>query len=447
MSTIVAIIGRPNVGKSTLFNRLTGKRQALVDDMPGVTRDRRYGDASLGGLPFRIVDTAGLENPKSGDMESRMMQQTGAAIQEAAVILLMIDGLAGVTAQDEYFANMVRKLSKPVILVVNKAESKRSDSGYSEAFSLGLGEPVAISAEHGSGMNDLYDALAPHIATASSEDEQEGAHDAIMQVAIVGRPNVGKSTLLNALLKEDRVLTGPEAGITRDAIAVDFTFEGKPLKLVDTAGLRRKSNIHKKLEKLAVGDSLETIRFAHVVILLLDAEQPLEKQDLALADLIEREGRAIIIGINKWDRVTDDAAWKKALNERLSATLPQIRGVPLIPVSAIRRTGLSRLMRACFSTYETWNCRVPTAALNRWLEKAIAAHPPPMVKGRRLNIKYITQIKARPPSFILSVSRRGKLPDSYLRYLTNSLREAFDLPGVPIRIRLASGKNPYADKP
>ncbi len=412
-----------------------------------------------------------------------MMEQTEAAIAEADILLLLVDGVAGITPHDEYFADMVRKSGKPVLLVVNKAESKRSDSGYTEAFALGLGEPVAISAEHREGMNSLYealDALLEHHPTTplsslpptlkGEEDsaatnplpEGEGSevidragegaeyqtteNNTPMQVAFVGRPNAGKSTLVNALLEEDRVLTGPEAGITRDAIAVDFTFEGRPLKLVDTAGVRRKSNVREKLEKMAVGDSLRTIRFAHVVVLLLDAEQPLEKQDLTLADLIEREGRAIVIAVNKWDKVTDEEAWKKALAQRLESTLTQLRGVPLIPISALNRSGLTELLHACFDAYEIWNRRIPTAALNRWLEDTVAAHPPPMVSGRRLNLKYITQVKSRPPTFVLAASRKNKLPESYQRYLVNSLREMFDLPGVPIRMRLKSGKNPYADK-
>lgn len=440
----VAIVGRPNVGKSTLFNRLVGHRHALVDDRPGVTRDRREGEAALGPLRFTVIDTAGLVEAASDSLEARMLDQTTLATENADVTLLVIDGRAGVTPDDHHFAAGLRRLGGSVILVVNKCEGKASDAGYFDSYALGMGDPVAVSAEHGQGMSALYDALEPFAGEAESADDDE-AGDKPLQLAIVGRPNAGKSTLLNRLLGEERAITGPEPGITRDAIAVAWSHQGRPVKLVDTAGLRRRSRVVGKLEQLSVADTLRVIRLAEIVLLLLDADMALERQDLSIARLVVEEGRGLVIVINKWDMVTRGRrALLASLDERLADTLPQIRGVPLVTLSALHGEGVNKLMPTVFKTHEVWNKRVPTSRLNRWLEGVVAAHPPPMAAGRRIKLRYMTQIKARPPTFALFVSRPKALPDAYQRYLVNQLRTAFKLEGVPIRLLLRTGKNPYA---
>lgn len=450
MTFTVVVAGRPNVGKSTIFNRLTGKRHALVDDMPGVTRDRREGAASLGGMEFTIIDTAGLEDAKEGSLAARMTLQTEKAIEEADVTLLVVDGRAGITPIDSHFALLIRKKyggkkNGRVILVVNKAEGGRASNTITEAYRLGFGEPVAISAEHGEGLTELYDALAPFSREDKQAEEVELEDiNTPMQIAIVGRPNVGKSTLVNRILGEDRVLTGPEAGITRDAIAVDFEFEGKPIKLVDTAGMRRKSNVTQKVEKLAVADSLRAVQYAHVVILVIDAQAPMEKQENTIASLVEQEGRAMVLAINKWDTVGDKPAYLKAINEMLETTLPQLKGVAVVPISAETGLNVSKLLKTCFALYGVWNKEIGTGALNRWLESALEIHAPPLVRSRRIKIRYMTQKTARPPSFIL-FSNTSEIPDSYIRYLVNSLREFFKLEGVPIRMRIKKNKNPYAE--
>lgn len=440
----VAIVGRPNVGKSTLFNRLVGHRHALVDDRPGVTRDRREGEAALGPLRFTVIDTAGLVEAASDSLEARMLDQTTLATENADVTLLVIDGRAGVTPDDHHFAAGLRRLGGSVILVVNKCEGKASDAGFFDSYALGMGDPVAVSAEHGQGMSALYDALEPFAGEAESADDDE-AGDKPLQLAIVGRPNAGKSTLLNRLLGEERAITGPEPGITRDAIAVAWSHQGRPVKLVDTAGLRRRSRVVGKLEQLSVADTLRVIRLAEIVLLLLDADMALERQDLSIARLVVEEGRGLVIVINKWDMVTRGRrALLASLDERLADTLPQIRGVPLVTLSALHGEGVNKLMPTVFKTHEVWNKRVPTSRLNRWLEGVVAAHPPPMAAGRRIKLRYMTQIKARPPTFALFVSRPKALPDAYQRYLVNQLRTAFKLEGVPIRLLLRTGKNPYA---
>lgn len=440
----VAIVGRPNVGKSTLFNRLVGHRHALVDDRPGVTRDRREGEAALGPLRFTVIDTAGLVEAASDSLEARMLDQTTLATENADVTLLVIDGRAGVTPDDHHFAAGLRRLGGSVILVVNKCEGKASDAGFFDSYALGMGDPVAVSAEHGQGMSALYDALEPFAGEAESADDDE-AGDKPLQLAIVGRPNAGKSTLLNRLLGEERAITGPEPGITRDAIAVAWSHQGRPVKLVDTAGLRRRSRVVGKLEQLSVADTLRVIRLAEIVLLLLDADMALERQDLSIARLVVEEGRGLVIVINKWDMVTRGRrALLASLDERLADTLPQIRGVPLVTLSALHGEGVNKLMPTVFKTHEVWNKRVPTSRLNRWLEGVVAAHPPPMAAGRRIKLRYMTQIKARPPTFALFVSRPKALPDAYQRYLVNQLRTAFKLEGVPIRLLLRAGKNPYA---
>jgi GTP-binding protein len=447
MSFTVVVAGRPNVGKSTLFNRLTGKQHALVDDMPGVTRDRREGAASLGGMEFTIIDTAGLEDAPEGSLAARMTAQTEKAIDEADVALLVVDGRAGITPIDKHFAQLVRRKKTKIILVVNKAEGGRASSTISESYSLGFGEPVAISAAHGEGLSELYDALAPFAKKAEDGEEENHSGEDIntpMQIAIVGRPNVGKSTLVNKILGEDRVLTGPEAGITRDAIAVDFEFGGRTIKLVDTAGMRRKSNVVEKVEKLAVADTLRAVQYAHVVILVIDAQAPMEKQENTIASLVEQEGRAMVVAINKWDTVSDKPAYLKAINEILEKTLPQLKGVEVVPISAETGFQIPKLLKTCFHLYELWNKEIGTGALNRWLESALEIHAPPLVRSRRIKIRYMTQKSARPPSFIL-FSNTSEIPDSYIRYLTNSLREAFKLPSVPIRIKIKKNKNPYAE--
>ncbi len=444
MSFTVAIIGRPNVGKSTLFNRLVGKKLALVDDTPGVTRDRREGEASISNLHFRVIDTAGLEEKFDDSLEGRMRRQTEIALEEADVALMLIDARTGITPLDKHFAGWLRKSKTPVILIANKCEGKAGMPGLMESFSLGLGEPIALSAEHGEGLSELFDALLPFEAQDSEGDEDD--EEKPLQLAIVGRPNAGKSTLVNYLIGEDRMLTGPEAGVTRDAIAVEWNYEGRAIKLVDTAGLRKKARVQKKLEKLSVADSLRVIRMAEVVVLMVDAEETFEKQDLTIAAHVIEEGRALVIAVNKWDTVKDRQGTLKLIRDRLSISLPQVRGVPVVTLSALSGRGVEKLIPAVLEVYELWNTRISTAKLNRWLEVMLEQHPPPMAKGRRLKIRYMTQVKARPPTFSLFMSSRGELPESYIRYLINGLREDFKLPAVPIRLFPRTGKNPYADK-
>ena len=444
MHFTVAIVGRPNVGKSTLFNRLVGRRHALVDDSPGVTRDRREGEAALGPLRFTVIDTAGLVEAAPDSLEARMLEQTHLAAEAADVSLLMIDGRAGVTPDDRYFAAAMRKLGRSVILVVNKCEGKAGQDGLFDAYSLGMGDPVAVSAEHGQGMSELYDALEPYGGALEATDQEEAA-DKPLQLAIVGRPNAGKSTLLNRLVGEERTVTGPEPGITRDAIAVAWSYQGRAIKLVDTAGMRRRAKVVARLEQMSVTDTLRVIRMAEFVLLLLDADMALERQDLSIARLVVEEGRGLIIVINKWDMVARGRrALLKTIDQRLADSLPQIRGVPVVPLSALHGEGVDKLMPKVFKTYETWNKRVSTGRLNRWLEGVVAAHPPPMAGGRRIKLRYMTQIKARPPTFALFVRRPKALPDAYQRYLVNQLRDAFKFDGVPIRLLLRAGKNPYA---
>jgi GTP-binding protein len=462
VSLTVAIVGRPNVGKSTLFNRLVGRRLALVDDRPGVTRDRREGEGRIAGLSFTVIDTAGLEEAAPESLEARMRQQTRRAVEQAGLVLLLVDARAGVTPLDAHFAQWLRRTGRPIRLVANKCEGRAAAPGLAEAWGLGLGEPIAISAEHGEGLGELYAAIAPFAEgrppaeedaaagpeTAAEEDaepeEPAEPEPAVLQLAIIGRPNVGKSTLINRLLGEERLLTGPEAGITRDAIAVDWQHRGRALRLVDTAGLRRQARIVDKLERLSSDDTHRAIRFAHVVILVLDAEDMLEKQDLTIARQVLEEGRALVVAANKWDRIEDKPAALAKLRDRLEISLPQARGLPVVTVSALTGRNLDRLLDAVLQAYDVWNRRVPTAGLNRWLAGALEAHPPPLIEGRRLKLRYITQIKARPPTFALFASRPEKLPDAYARYLVNGLRDRFDLPGTPVRLFLRKGKNPYA---
>ncbi|MEQ8967019.1 MAG: ribosome biogenesis GTPase Der [Azospirillaceae bacterium] len=485
MTFTVAILGRPNVGKSTLFNRLIGRRLALVDDTPGVTRDRRAGEARLGALTFTIVDTAGLDEAFDESLEANMRRQTERALAEADVGLLVVDARSGLTPFDRHFADWLRRARTPVIVVVNKAEGRAGEAGVLEAYELGLGEPVAISAEHGLGMGDLEEALEPHAEAAATrgaaaarpaalEDLDGGSGEAVdepedldaaiaeaaeddaaaipddgagrvIQLAIVGRPNVGKSTLVNALIDEDRLLTGPEPGVTRDAIAVDWTWRERPIRLVDTAGMRRKARVTDKVERLAVKDAMEAVRLAQVVVLVVEADAVLDKQDLTIARHVIDEGRALVIAVNKWDAATDRRASRQRLSDRLQTSLPQVRGIPTVTLSGLRRQGLDDLMDAVIATYDVWNSRVATGPLNRWLHEVIAQHPPPMVQGRRLKLRYITQVKARPPTFAIFTTRPDAIPEAYLRYLINGLRDAFGLVGVPLRLVLRKRKNPYAD--
>jgi GTPase len=454
MTFTVAIVGRPNVGKSTLFNRLVGKRLALVHDLPGVTRDRREAQARLGDLTFIAIDTAGLEQARGESLTARMQEQTEAAIAAADAVMFLIDARAGTVPADRAFADLVRKSGKPTILIANKSEGRAGETGALEGYELGLGEPIAVSAEHGEGLADLYAALRAALpeATAPATERPAGEVDATdadrkpIRIAVVGRPNSGKSTLVNRLLGEERLLTGPEAGITRDAIAVDLTWRNHYFRVHDTAGLRRRARIEEKLEKLSVADALHAVRFAEVVVLLMDAQKPFEEQDLRIADLIEREGRALVIGMNKWDLVERRPGAAKHLREEADHWLPQVKGVPVAGVSGLTGEGLDRLMQAVIEAHGIWNRRVGTSALNRWLGEVVSSHPPPAVAGRPIRLDYITQPKSRPPSFVLFTSRADALPDAYRRYLVNGLREAFDLPGTPIRLTLREKGNPYAKR-
>ena len=459
-SPVVAIIGRPNVGKSTLFNRLTATRAALVSDMPGLTRDRREGTADLGGPKIRLVDTAGLEEASPGSIADRMRKQTEKAIDDAALVLFVIDARAGITPADSAFARLVRTSGKPVILIANKAEGRQGTDGFFEAFSLGFGAPLAISAEHGEGIGDLVSDVAaaldlklPQRRRKRDDDAGTGEEETAapeppkpIRVAIVGRPNAGKSTLVNALIGEDRMITGPEPGLTRDSVASDIDFNGRSIRLFDTAGLRRKARINELAEKLSASDAVRAIRFAEVVVLLIDAERPFEKQDLTIGDMVTQEGRALVIAVNKWDTVENKQKTLRDLKETLAESLAQVPGVPLITISARAETGLDQLMKAIVRTYEIWNKRVSTPQLNRWLQEALSRHAPPAAAGKRIKIRYVTQPSTRPPTFVAFCQRAESLPKSYLKYLTNSLRETFDLPGVPVRFNLRRGDNPFAKK-
>lgn len=474
----VAIVGRPNVGKSTLFNRLTGKRAALVSDLPGLTRDRREGIVEIGPHTLGLVDTAGLEEAAAGSIAARMREQSEAAIRTADLLLFVIDTRSGITSQDQVFGRLVRASGKPVILVANKAEGRAGQSGFYDAFALGLGEPIAISAEHGEGIGDLVSDMlhalglklpaarkragrgkghdlepeevaseAEHGADAAAGDDLASASSAEgkpIRVAIVGRPNAGKSTLVNSLLGDERMLTGPEPGLTRDTISSELEWHDRKFLLFDTAGLRRKAKVTELAEKLSTSDSVRAIRFAEVVVLMIDAERPFEHQDLTIGDMVTSEGRALVVAVNKWDLVPDKQKLLKDLRETVAEKLSQVSGVALVTISALGENGLDRLMTAIVEAYEGWNRRVSTPDLNRWLQEALARHAPPAAAGRRIRLRYITQPSTRPPTFVAFCSRPGELPGSYIRYLTNSLRQVFSLPGVPIRFNLKKGENPYA---
>ena len=468
MTFSLAIVGRPNVGKSTLFNRLVGKRLALVDDQPGVTRDLREGEARLGDLRFTVIDTAGLENATDESLPARMRRLTERAVDMADVCLFLVDARAGILPDDQVFAEILRKRSAHVIVAANKAEGRAADSGVIEAYGLGLGEPIRMSAEHGEGLNDLYSMLLPlsdafaaraeadapetdvDLTEAEAEEAEPGVRmvptkDKPLQIAVVGRPNAGKSTLINAIIGEERLLTGPEAGITRDAISVPMDWDGVPMRIFDTAGMRRRAKVQEKLEKLSVSDGIRAVKFAEVVVVLLDAAIPFETQDLKIADLAEREGRAVVVAVNKWDLEPDKQDKLRDLREAFERHLPQLRGAPLVTVSARTGKGLDKLQAAVMKAYDVWNRRVSTGLLNRWLAEMIQRHPPPAPQGRRIKLRYMTQAKTRPPGFVVMCSHPDKLPESYSRYLVNALRVDFDMPGTPIRLTMRGqgDKNPY----
>ncbi len=444
MAFTVAIVGRPNVGKSTLFNRLVGRAAALVDEAPGSTRDRREGAARLSDLNFRVIDTAGLDESRPGSLGERMQEQTARALAGADAILFVIDARAGVTPFDRHFADRLRRAKQPVVLIGNKAENLRSVAEAGEAFSLGLGAPVLISAEHGEGMAELFEALAPLMQGSEALAAESG--DAPLRLAVVGRPNVGKSTLINRLIGEERLLAGPEAGITRDAISIQWQWRGRAIRLVDTAGMRRRAKMEAKIEKLSVAETLNAIRFAEIVVLVADATQGLEKQDLGIAERVADEGRGLVLAINKWDLVANKRAALSELRDRVEFGLPQVKGLRMVTLSALSGAGLDKLLPAVVATHEAWSRRVPTPVLNRWLGEMLERHPPPLVAGRRLKLRFITQVNIHPPTFALFASKPGELPEAYRRYLVNDLRERFDLPAVPIRMMLRKGDNPYAGK-
>ncbi len=466
MSFTLAIVGRPNVGKSTLFNRLVGKRLALVDDQPGVTRDLREGEARLGDLRFTVIDSAGLEEATDESLQGRMRRLTERAVEMADACLFLVDARAGILPSDEVFADILRRKNAHVILAANKSEGKAGEAGYLEAFSLGLGEPIRLSGEHGEGMGELLDilrpiaekfearaaAMAPETDVDVNDEADDGprlpTRDKPLQVAVIGRPNAGKSTLINKLIGEERLLTGPEAGITRDAISLRFDWGGVPTRIFDTAGMRKRAKVQEKIEKLSVSDGLRAVKFAEVVVVLLDAAIPFEQQDLRIADLAEREGRAVVVAVNKWDAEPEKQAKLKELKEAFDRLLPQLRGAPLITISAKTGRGLDRLQAAVMRAHEIWNRRVKTAQLNGWLAEMISAHPPPAPGGRRIKLRYMTQVKTRPPGFVVMCSQPDKLPDSYSRYLVNGLREDFDMPGTPIRLTMRGqgDQNPYKNR-
>ncbi len=444
MLPVVVIAGRPNVGKSTLFNKLAGRRQAIVSDIPGVTRDRKEAEAMLRGRNLRLVDTAGLEEAAPETLPGRMHASSATAVAQADLVLFVVDARAGLTPADRHFAQWLRRQGRPVLLVANKAEGRASDSAFYDAYALGLGDPVAVSAEHGDGVADLMSEIAERLPEPAPDDDN--AADKPLKLAIVGRPNAGKSTLLNRLLGEQRMLTGPEPGLTRDAVAVTLTdAEGRRVELVDTAGLRRRARIDAPLEKMSVGAAIGALRMAEVVVLTVDAVEGLHDQDLHIAQLIEREGRAIVLALTKWDAVPDRTAARRAVADRLEASLAQLKGIPVVTLSALTGAGVDRLWPAIWGAYETWNRRIATGELNRWFETALERHPPPLVDRRRLKLRYITQAKARPPTFVVFGTRAERIPDDYARYLVNGLREACELPGVPIRLQLHGTTNPYAD--
>ena len=442
MTATVAIMGRPNVGKSTLFNRLVGRKIALVDDQPGVTRDRREGEAKLGDLRFRIFDTAGLDDVKGDSLEARMSAQAETAVDDSDVVLFVIDARAGITPTDREFAVRVRRRGKPVILVANKTEGRGHEGGLIEAYELGFGEPLPISAEHGEGLDQLYDALLPY--TEEKPDvEGDDRGDGPLRLAIIGQPNAGKSTLVNTILGEERMLTGPEAGITRDAISSDFEWRGNKIRLWDTAGIRRKSRVTGKIEKLAVSDALRAIRFAECVVVLIDASLPIERQDLTLCDLVAQEGRAVVLALSKWDLVEEKQKKLKEVQSDLEDVLPEIRGMPVVTLSSKQERGIDKLLEAVMGAMEKWGTRITTAQLNRWLEGVIERNPPPAPSGRRIKIRYATQASTRPPTFAIFGNQLSKMPESYTRYLMNNLRKDFELAGVPLRFSLRGGKNPF----